>query len=65
MLFNTRQSDRDRPILVDFIITKGKGKMMGEGDRQSEEMRWNLVNFVRSLAAKGATQKPAAAPPSS
>jgi mono/diheme cytochrome c family protein len=48
-----------------FIITKGKGKMMGEGDRQSEEMRWNLVNFVRSLAAKGAMQKPAAAPPSS
>ena len=48
-----------------FIITKGKGKMMGEGDRQPEQMRWNLVNFVRSLAAKGATQKPAAAPPSS
>jgi hypothetical protein len=48
-----------------FIITKGKGKMIGEGDRQPEQMRWNLVNFVRSLAAKGATQKPAAAPPSS
>lgn len=48
-----------------FIITKGKGKMMGEGDRQPEQMRWNLVNFVRSLAAKGATQKPATPPPSS
>ena len=48
-----------------FIITKGKGKMMGEGDRQPEQMRWNLVNFVRSLAAKGAAQKLAAVPPSS
>ena len=48
-----------------FIITKGKGKMIGEGDRQPEQMRWNLVNFVRSLAAKGAAQKPAVAPPSS
>jgi hypothetical protein len=38
--------------------------MMGEGDGQPEQMRWNLVNFVRSLAVKGATQKPAAAPPS-
>ncbi len=48
-----------------FIITKGKGKMIGEGDRQPEQMRWNLVNFVRSLAAKGAMQKPATPPPSS
>jgi mono/diheme cytochrome c family protein len=48
-----------------FIITKGKGKMIGEGDRQPEQMRWYLVNFVRSLAAKGATQKPATPPPSS
>jgi mono/diheme cytochrome c family protein len=48
-----------------FIITKGKGKMIGEFDRQPEQMRWNLVNFVRSLAAKGVTQKPAAPPPSS
>jgi hypothetical protein len=47
-----------------FIITKGKGKMIGEGDRQPEQTRRNLVNFVRSLAAKGATQKPAATPAS-
>jgi mono/diheme cytochrome c family protein len=39
-----------------YIITKGKGKMMGEGDRQPEKLRWNLVNLVRSLAAKGASQ---------
>ena len=68
----TMRDLRDPATLADktdgelfFIITKGKGKMMGEGDRQPEQMRWNLVNFVRSLAVKGATQKPAAAPPSS
>jgi hypothetical protein len=43
-----------------YIITKGKGKMMGEGDRQAEKLRWNLVNLVRSMAAKGASQKAAA-----
>jgi mono/diheme cytochrome c family protein len=47
------------------IITKGKGKMMGEGDRQPEKLRWNLVNLVRSMAAKSApAQKSAAASPS-
>jgi hypothetical protein len=46
-----------------YIITKGKGKMMGEGDRQPEKLRWNLVNLVRSFAAKGSTQKTAAATP--
>ncbi len=44
-----------------YIITKGKGKMMGEGDRQPEKLRWNLVLLVRAMAAKSATQKPAAA----
>ena len=44
-----------------YIITKGKGKMMAEGDRVPEKLRWNLVNLVRSLAAKGAEQKSAAA----
>ena len=45
-----------------YIITKGKGKMMGEGDRQPEKLRWNLVNLVRSMAGKGAQAKsPAAA----
>ena len=37
-----------------FIITKGKGKMIGEGDRVSETVRWNLVNLVRSYAKKEA-----------
>lgn len=35
-----------------YIITKGKGKMMGEGDRVPESTRWNLVNLVRSYAQK-------------
>jgi cytochrome c5 len=43
-----------------YLITKGKGKMTGEGDRQTEKLRWNLVNLVRSMAAKGApATKPA------
>jgi cytochrome c5 len=44
-----------------FIITKGKGKMTGEGDRQPEKLRWNLVHLVRSFAAKSPAQKTAAA----
>jgi len=31
------------------LITKGKGKMTGEGDRVSSEMAWKLVNYVRSF----------------
>jgi mono/diheme cytochrome c family protein len=48
-----------------YIITKGKGKMMAEGDRLQEKLRWNLVNLVRLMAAaKGGEQKSAAASPS-
>jgi mono/diheme cytochrome c family protein len=36
-----------------WIISKGKGKMPGEGDRTAEKLRWNLVNLVRSFAKKG------------
>ncbi len=42
-----------------YIITKGKAKMMGEGDRVPETMRWNLVNLVRSYSKKDAGEKPA------
>jgi len=42
-----------------YIITKGKGKMMGEGDRVPQTMRWNLVNLVRSYSKKDAGEKPA------
>ena len=42
-----------------FIISNGKGKMIGgESDRSPEKMRWNLVNLVRSFAKKGAAEKP-------
>jgi mono/diheme cytochrome c family protein len=40
-----------------YIITKGKGKMMAEGERVPEKLRWNLVNLVRAMAAKGSDQK--------
>jgi mono/diheme cytochrome c family protein len=41
-----------------YIITNGRGKMVGgEGDRTKEEVRWNLVNLVRSFAKK--TDEPA------
>ena len=48
-----------------YIISNGKGKMVGEGDRQNETARWNLVNLVRSFAKKnsGDTPKPDAAKP--
>jgi cytochrome c5 len=46
-----------------YIITKGKNKMMAEGERVPEKLRWNLVNLVRALAAKGGEQKSAAATP--
>jgi mono/diheme cytochrome c family protein len=42
------------------LIVKGKGKMIGEGDRVSSEMAWKLVNYVRSLAKKETTAVPKA-----
>jgi mono/diheme cytochrome c family protein len=36
-----------------WIVSNGKGKMPGEGDRTQEKMRWNYVNLVRSFAKKG------------
>ena len=42
-----------------YVVTNGRGKMTGgEGDRTSEEVRWNLVNYVRSFAEKEAGSKP-------
>jgi mono/diheme cytochrome c family protein len=35
-----------------YIISNGRGKMTGEGDRTSETARWNLVNLVRSFGKK-------------
>ena len=36
-----------------WVVSNGKGKMPGEGDRTQEKMRWNYVNLVRSFAKKG------------
>jgi mono/diheme cytochrome c family protein len=41
-----------------WIISNGKGKMPGEGDRSSDKARWNFVNLVRSFSKKGAADKP-------
>jgi hypothetical protein len=35
------------------IITKGKGKMVPEGERVKADIRWSLVHYVRLLARKG------------
>jgi len=40
-----------------WIISNGKGKMPGEGDRTPEKARWNFVNLVRSFAKKGLGEK--------
>ena len=60
----TMRDWRDAATLADktdgeifYIITKGKGKMVGEADREPETMRWNLVNLVRALAKKEPEQK--------
>ena len=42
------------------VIVKGKGKMLGEGDRLSPEMVWKLVNYVRSITKKDAAAVPKA-----
>jgi mono/diheme cytochrome c family protein len=41
-----------------YIIKNGKGEMTGEGDRVKSDEIWNLVNYVRSLAKKGAAAPP-------
>src|SRR6266481_3636310 len=46
-----------------YIITKGKGKMMAEGDRVPEKLRWNLVKLVRAMSANGNPKSTAAAKP--
>ena len=46
-----------------WIISNGKGKMPGEGDRTKERVRWNFVNLVRSFAKKDAGDKPKAENP--
>jgi len=50
------------------MIVKGKGKMIGEGDRLPPEKAWNMVHYVRSFAKKdsgGEKDTAATAPPKS
>jgi len=43
------------------LIVKGKGKMIGEGDRLPPEKAWNMVHYVRSFAkGHGGAEKDAA-----
>lgn len=39
-----------------YIIQNGKGQMPKEGDRAKVNDMWDLVNYVRSLAKKPATE---------
>jgi len=43
-----------------YMITNGKGHMLAAKERHSPEMRWNLVNLIRSFAKQPA--KPPGAP---
>lgn len=40
-----------------YVIANGKGDMPKEGDRAKPHEIWNLVNYVRFLAKKGAPPK--------
>lgn len=40
------------------LISKGKDKMVGEGDRLTPEKTWGMVNYVRALAKKEAATAP-------
>ena len=46
-----------------YILEKGKGKMPGQEGRMSANQKWNMINYIRSLAKKPAEAKPAAPPP--
>lgn len=37
-----------------FILTNGHGKMSGEGARLKDKVRWDLVNYLRTLGPKPA-----------
>ena len=42
------------------LIVKGKGKMIGEGDRYPAETVWELVNYVRAFEKKDTAATPKA-----
>jgi cytochrome c5 len=45
-----------------YILTNGRGAMGGQGDRTKENMRWNLINLVRSFSKKDSKEKAAETP---
>jgi hypothetical protein len=45
-----------------YVLTNGRGAMVGQGDRTKEDMRWKLINLVRSFSKKDSKEK-AAEPP--
>jgi mono/diheme cytochrome c family protein len=36
-----------------YILAKGRGHMPDQESRMSDAQKWNLVNFIRSLARHG------------
>lgn len=34
-----------------YLLTQGHGRMPGQGERLRPEQKWNLINFIRSLAS--------------
>jgi mono/diheme cytochrome c family protein len=42
---------------LNYIITKGKGKMPGGSEQMKPDEIWNMVIYVRSFAGKGASTK--------
>jgi mono/diheme cytochrome c family protein len=45
-----------------YILTNGRGKMPGQGNRMPEEQKWNVVNYLRSLAKARNSEHPPAKP---
>ena len=39
------------------MITKGKGKMPGGEGRFTDEQKWKMINYIRTLSTGGATQE--------
>jgi len=45
-----------------YILTKGMDKMPPEGDRTPDDEKWQVINYLRSLAREDSAQKPAPKP---
>jgi mono/diheme cytochrome c family protein len=59
----TMKDYRDASALKDFsdgalfyVLEKGKGKMPGQEGRMKADQKWNLVNYIRTLAKKEAAK---------